>query len=340
MSSTAVKLQSQPRPLTPLESAISGATSGVVSRFVISPFDVVKIRLQLQSSTKSIKYSGVVDCCRTVVAEEGVLALWKGNMPAALLYFSYGAVQFWAYDEVNRLLSKQRILSPSQQKFAAGAVAGSVATVATYPFDLLRTRFAIQGSGNAKVNPHTSRRNPVQLLREIQVYQSMRHAVREILHAEGVRGLYQGVGPSLMQIVPYMGLMFGTYERLKAAWGQLDSGAAVAPGVQALAGYETFVCGGLAGIISKTGVFPFDTIRKRMQIQGPTRTQYVLDLPHYRNLSAFRIAVLLVRQEGVLALYKGLVPGLIKAGPSSAMTFGVVEITKKLLIKLDRRKET
>lgn len=84
---------------------------------------------------------------RTIFAEEGIRGLWKGNIPAELLYMTYGAAQFLAYREASVLISTLPYkINDTSKSFVAGAIAGGVATLATYPLDLLRTRFAAQGS--------------------------------------------------------------------------------------------------------------------------------------------------------------------------------------------------
>ena len=79
---------------------------------------------------------------------EGLTALWKGNIPAELLYVSYSMVQFVAYREAHVLLERVNV-EKRYRSFLAGAMAGTGSTLVTYPLDLLRTRFAAQG--NTKV---------------------------------------------------------------------------------------------------------------------------------------------------------------------------------------------
>ena len=133
----------QRRTTPPAVTAIAGGMAGLTSRFVIAPLDVVKIRLQLQSG--KMTYRNALHACKTIVAQEGLTALWKGNIPAELLYVSYSMVQFLAYREAHVLLEKAGLPS-SYRPFVAGATAGTCATVVTYPLDLLRTRFAAQGT--------------------------------------------------------------------------------------------------------------------------------------------------------------------------------------------------
>lgn len=69
-------------------------------------------------------------------------------MPAEYLYLSYSAVEFWAYKELEQaleIIDKHHQLPRTVKTFGCGMVAGCAATAATYPFDLLRTRFAVQG---------------------------------------------------------------------------------------------------------------------------------------------------------------------------------------------------
>ena len=134
----------QRRTTPPTVTAVAGGIAGLISRFVIAPLDVIKIRLQLQT-TRGKTYRGAIHAARTIVAHEGVTALWKGNIPAELLYVSYSMVQFVAYREAHVLLEKAEV-SNSYRSFLAGAGAGTCATLVTYPLDLLRTRFAAQGT--------------------------------------------------------------------------------------------------------------------------------------------------------------------------------------------------
>ena len=95
-------------------------------------------------------------------------------------------------------------------------------------------------------------------------------------------------------------------------------------------------CGSLAGIISKTGVFPLDVVRKRLQVQGPHLSEYVVSsIPSYaHHNSVIGCMKKIVRTEGFWALYKGIVPGLLKAGPSGAVYFLMFELSKDAITYL------
>ena len=192
--------------------------------------------------------------------------------------------------------------------FIAGAAAGAAATTATYPLDLLRTRFAAQGSD--------------------KVYRSLVGSIQDIARNEGARGFFRGVGAGVSQVVPYMGLFFAAYESLRPVISPLDlpfgSGDATA--------------GVVASVLAKTGVFPLDVIRKRLQVQGPTRTKFVPGkgyraVADYSGLSVWGTGRVIVRREGWRGLYRGLAIGLVKSAPASAVTMWTYEHTLKVLKK-------
>ncbi|KAI0879476.1 mitochondrial dicarboxylate carrier protein [Hypoxylon argillaceum] len=316
MSQTGQRLQDEG---SRLQVVIAGATAGLISRFVIAPLDVVKIRLQLQSHSLSDPlshanlrgspiYKGTIRTMQHIVKHEGIKGLWKGNVPAELMYVSYAAIQFTAYRSVtmllHRLSGEENRLPHAAESFISGAAAGATATATTYPLDLLRTRFAAQGND--------------------RIYTSLPKAISEIRRDEGIRGFFRGLAPGLAQIVPLMGIFFAVYESARLPLGQLDlpwgSGDATA--------------GILASVIAKTGVFPLDLVRKRIQVQGPTRSLYVhRNIPEYAG--TIRAIQQIFKQESVRGLYRGLTVSLMKAAPASAITMWTYERVLHFLISHD-----
>lgn len=287
--------------------------------FIIAPLDVVKIRLQLQTHSLSDPlshqhirgpiYKGTLPTIKTILATEGITGLWKGNVPAELMYISYSAIQFTTYRSTTQLLRRlvgehNTTIPDALESFVAGATAGAVATATTYPLDLLRTRFAAQGH-------------------EDRVYTSLLRALVDIKRDEGLRGFFRGLTPSLSQIVPFMGLFFAVYETLRPPLAHLELPFG---GGEALAGTA-------ASVIAKTGVFPLDTVRKRIQVQGPTRSRYVhKNIPDYGRLGTIGTLRTIFQREGTRGLYRGLTVSLFKAAPASAITVWTYERVLKVLL--------
>ncbi|RMD39557.1 hypothetical protein DV735_g5570, partial [Chaetothyriales sp. CBS 134920] len=306
---------------------ISGSVAGLVSRFVIAPLDVVKIRLQLQPHSlsdplscdgiKGPTYKGVFTSMRTIIRQEGVRSLWKGNIPAELMYLCYGGIQFASYRSLTQAQEQARKhidvhlpfrIPGSADSFFAGAGAGAIATTATYPMDLLRTRFAAQGTD--------------------KIYNGLVAACRDIVRDEGLRGFFRGMSAAVGSIVPYMGLFFSSYEIFHQAIG----------GATMPFGSGDAVAGVLASIVAKSATFPLDLIRKRLQIQGPTRHRYIhTNVPEYKGVFGGLLAIW--RKEGVRGWYRGLTVSLVKAAPASAVTMYVYERTLHALMSADRTDE-
>ncbi|CAH1761205.1 23808_t:CDS:2 [Entrophospora sp. SA101] len=291
--------------LSSIETGICGAVAGMVSRFVSSPLDVVKIRLQVKIDNQN-------------------QSLWKGNLSAEFLYLSYGSIQFLTYQKIHNLFlnyeknnsSSLSVLLSNKtlQSFIAGGICGSTATFLTYPFDILRTRFAAQG--------------------ETKLYNGIMDAIRQIHSQEGFKGFYKGLTASIMQIIPYMGLMFGSFELFKKTFEQFEEKNQY---LKMFSSTNDMIIGAMSGIISKTGVFPLDLIRKRMQLQIPPSPKqkyfFINYIPLYTNSIIVNIKTI-IRNEGFCGLYRGLTPAIIKAAPVSAVTFFAYNKTREVLEKL------
>lgn len=288
---------------------------------MIAPLDVIKIRLQLQIhslsdpfSVRNVQgpvYKGTLGTLKQILREEGVTGLWKGNIPAELMYLTYGSAQFSAYTYISHWLETippPYTLPSSVANFLSGASAGAAATTATYPLDLLRTRFAAQGKD--------------------RVYTSIIASVKHIAQHEGPRGFFRGLGAGVSQIVPYMGLFFASYERLKPI-------TASSP-VPLPLGSSDAVAGVIASVLSKTAVYPLDTTRKRLQVQGPMRERYV-----HRNIPTYTGVISTIahiwKHEGRRGMYRGLTVSLLKAAPASAVTMWTYERAMGLMLAFDEK---
>ncbi|KAL8105318.1 mitochondrial thiamine diphosphate carrier 2-like [Apium graveolens] len=305
--------------------ATAGAASGAVSRTVTSPLDVIKIRFQVQLEPTSSwallrkqlhgssKYTGMLQATKDIYREEGLPGFWRGNVPALLMVMPYTAIQFTVLHKLKSLAagsSKSEYfihLSP-YLSYISGAAAGCAATVGSYPFDLVRTLLASQG--------------------EPKVHPNMRSAFVDIFKSRGFRGLYAGLSPTLVEIIPYAGLQFGTYDTFKRwcmAWNSSKSLNANQSD-DYISSFQLFVCGLGAGTCAKAVCHPLDVVKKRFQIEGLRRhPKYgaVLEPRAYTNMvdALYRI----LQKEGWAGLYKGIVPSVVKAAPAGAVTFVTYE---------------
>jgi solute carrier family 25 (mitochondrial folate transporter), member 32 len=98
-----LKSHNQSAELSSWENFEMACSAGAVMVFLTNPFWLIKLRMQLQMKRASAAtitkqpYTGMMDAARTIVREEGPLALYKGTGPALLLT-SHGGVQFVVYE--------------------------------------------------------------------------------------------------------------------------------------------------------------------------------------------------------------------------------------------------
>lgn len=86
--------------------------------------------------------------------------------------------------------------------FLTEAISGTIATIATYPFDLLRTRFAVQGTN--------------------KVYSGILDSISQIKQKEGISGFYRGLTPSVLSIIPQMGMVFEVHRFLRGHYHKIE----------------------------------------------------------------------------------------------------------------------
>ncbi|KAI4345432.1 hypothetical protein L6164_012557 [Bauhinia variegata] len=312
--------------------ASAGAISGAISRTVTSPLDVIKIRFQVQLEPTSSwallrkefsapsKYTGMLQATKDIFREEGVPGFWRGNVPALLMVMPYTAIQFTVLHKLKTLAAgssktENHINLSPYLSYISGALAGCAATLGSYPFDLLRTVLASQG--------------------EPKIYPNMRSAFVDIARTRGIRGLYAGLSPTLVEIIPYAGLQFGTYDTFKRwamAWNRSSSSNTSLPTTEDLSSFQLFLCGLAAGTCAKLVCHPLDVVKKRFQIEGLQRhPRYGARVEHraYRNMLDALQRIL--KAEGWAGLYKGIVPSTVKAAPAGAVTFVAYELTSDWL---------
>jgi len=166
----------------------------------VAPLERLKILMQVQGNEKV--YTGIWQGVSHMWRTDGIKGLFKGNGLNCIRIFPNSAIKFLTYEQLSRKISHHLIdnggdgqLTPLL-RLGAGAGAGIVGMSATYPMDMVRGRITIQEGTN-------------------QQYRGMLHATRCIVAEEGVLALWRGWLPSVIGVIPYVGLNFAVYETLK-----------------------------------------------------------------------------------------------------------------------------
>ncbi|EFA84007.1 EF-hand domain-containing protein [Heterostelium album PN500] len=176
-----------------------GGSAGVTSLLFTYPLDLIRSRLTVQIHEQ--KYTGIADAYRKIVAEEGYRGLYKGLFTSALGVAPYVAINFTTYETLKYFFSKDKNLTVVNS-LIFGAISGATAQTITYPIDLLRRRLQVQGIGGAPL-----------------IYSGPLDACKKVIKEEGVRGLYKGMIPCYLKVIPAISISFCVYELMKSLLG-------------------------------------------------------------------------------------------------------------------------
>ncbi|ERE71225.1 calcium-binding carrier protein SCaMC-2-like protein [Cricetulus griseus] len=184
------------------ERLVAGSLAGAIAQSSIYPMEVLKTRMALR---KTGQYSGMLDCARRILAKEGVAAFYKGYIPNMLGIIPYAGIDLAVYETLkNTWLQRYAVNSADPGVFvllACGTISSTCGQLASYPLALVRTRMQAQAS--------------IEGAPEV----TMSSLFKQILRTEGAFGLYRGLAPNFMKVIPAVSISYVVYENLKITLG-------------------------------------------------------------------------------------------------------------------------
>ncbi|KAI2627714.1 mitochondrial carrier [Hypoxylon sp. NC1633] len=183
----------------------AGAFAGVANSVISGPIEHVRIRLQTQPHGAARLYSGPLDCIRKLSSPSssggggGVLrGLYRGE--AVTVYREATAYGMW-FLTFEYLMNAdaarngvRRADVPSYKVALYGGLAGEALWLASYPFDVVKSKMQTDGFGSD------------------MRYRTMRDCFAQTWKAEGLRGFWKGIGPTLLRAMPVSAGTFAVVE--------------------------------------------------------------------------------------------------------------------------------
>ncbi|CAB1323957.1 unnamed protein product [Coregonus sp. 'balchen'] len=184
------------------ERFIAGSLAGASAQTAIYPMEVMKTRLTLR---KTGQYSGMFDCAKKILKKEGVKAFYKGYVPNILGIIPYAGIDLAVYESLKNAwlarYAKDTANPGILVLLACGTISSTCGQLASYPLALIRTRMqaaaSIEGSEQMTMN----------------------HLVKKILEKEGFFGLYRGILPNFMKVIPAVSISYVVYEYMRTGLG-------------------------------------------------------------------------------------------------------------------------
>ncbi|XP_039540670.1 calcium-binding mitochondrial carrier protein SCaMC-3 isoform X3 [Pimephales promelas] len=181
------------------ERFVAGSLAGATAQTIIYPMEVLKTRLTLR---KTGQYSSAADCAKQILLKEGLLAFYKGYLPNILGIIPYAGIDLAVYETLkNAWLQRHTEGSPDPGVLVlvgCGTVSSTCGQLASYPLALVRTRMQAQAS--VKGAPQMS----------------MLTLFRNIVAQDGVVGLYRGIAPNFLKVIPAVSISYVVYEHMRS----------------------------------------------------------------------------------------------------------------------------
>nr|CAB3266182.1 solute carrier family 25 member 40-like [Phallusia mammillata] len=310
--------------ITPTQQIISSCSGAILTSLVVTPLDVIKIRLQAQktqskcflycnglmdhmcycvngnSVSSNVKwykrpgqFNGTFHAMVKIAQNEGMASLWSGLSPTLVMAIPATVMYFTSYDNLRMYFTNK--FAPSKQQFApiiAGALARSSTSTFISPLELIRTKMQSQKLSHKEIVA----------------------AVQNSIKANGYRSLWIGLGPTMLRDIPFSMLYWYLYERFKS---MVD--------ISSVFG-RSFVCGFSAGTIAAIATLPLDVVKTRRQITlGELE---MMGVAANGRTKTWNVMKQIVQESGYRGLFVGILPRCAKVAPGCAIMIGSYELGK------------
>ncbi|CAD7965024.1 unnamed protein product [Amoebophrya sp. A120] len=284
---------------------------------------------------------------RQIVKEEGCASFWKGNWASILQKGISTGMNYVFFEGAKYLLKPVLWQSDTEVGFAARTVAGFLGGAGSllfaYPFDVVRTRLAVNGNSLTEVPGCNSggggglqqnrgslsasgaaRRSGMNLLTQHSV---ILHAWAKLVEQEGslLRAYTRGLACTIACQGLNMGIGFGIYETLNVKTLHENQTRTNL--------FNCLWCGAIAGFWASVLTHPLDLVRRRQQVDNFMINSGSKEMLNEKKMNFVQIAVKLWRLNGLQALYRGLVPELVKVVPAVGLNFYVYEYLRQDVFK-------
>ncbi|QLQ82472.1 hypothetical protein HG537_0H02340 [Torulaspora globosa] len=271
-----------------LEAAFTGAVASSVANVVVYPLDLAKTLLQTQlrdrkdEEVKDDEYMGVVDCMWKVLKSSGLMGLYRGISTSIMGNFVQSFCYFFCYTflrryyyamKVVRSKGQGKLVFSTAEELVLGIAAAAGSQLFTSPISVISTRQQTVKSRDSAI--------------------SVAKQILEENHGD-LRAFWKGLKVSLVLTVN-PSITYASYQKLKKLLFSVDEFTEVG-----LTARQNFVLGALSKMISTLITQPLIVSKVSLQSAGSRFTNFQ-QVIHY-----------LYKHEGVLALWKGLRPQLIK----------------------------
>ncbi|CAI5445808.1 unnamed protein product [Caenorhabditis angaria] len=326
-------------PVNIAQQIISSMSGAVVTSLLMTPLDVVKIRMQqhvrpfpkgecfyyhnglmehvctaceIQKPCEWYQrpgnFHGSADAFYKIAKYEGIKSLWSGLSPTLVMALPATVFYFTIFDNLSEYLKK---------KFCCRRV---FQTEKYTPPDWVAAALA----GTTARSISVSVVSPIELIRTKMQSQKLTHKevgelIKKSLKTKGISSFYLGWWPTLFRDIPFSGIYWAGYDFMKTRLVKNQK-----PGETPFV--SSFISGATAGCVASIFTHPFDVIKTNSQIRLGESVENM-------NQSLKIVARDMYLKNGLSAFTAGLTPRLLKVAPSCAIMISFYEYFKYLFQK-------
>ncbi|CZR64143.1 probable mitochondrial carrier protein [Phialocephala subalpina] len=320
---------------------VAGGIGGMTAATLTAPLDVLKTRLQSDFYQAQLAQSrlakgisphahlsplrsGLLHFRETfqilgsVHRVEGWRALFKGLGPNLIGVVPARSINFYVVGNGKRIIANygNNGREDAWVVLCAAAIAGIVTSTVTNPIWLIKTRLQLD-KNRVETGGVTMRR-----------YKNSWDCIKQVVQQEGFRGLYKGMSASYLGVTE-SALQWVLYEQMKKSLAKREERITLSGRPKTLWDNTVdwtgqFGAAGSAKLVAALATYPHEVARTRLR-QAPVENG------HLKYTGLMQCFKLVWKEEGMVALYGGLTPHLLRTVPSAAIMFGMYEGILKLL---------
>lgn len=174
----------------------------MISQAVVYPLDTLKFRMQCETVIGGERGNKLIwHTAQKMWARNGIAAFYRGLPMGLMGMFPYAAVDLFMFETLKKKMiahnAKKKGLKHDEDALPGnftlalmGGFSGAFGASIVYPLNLLRTRLQSQGTAG---HPRT--------------YTGIMDVTRQTLKHEGTRGLFKGLTPNLLKVVPAVSIV-------------------------------------------------------------------------------------------------------------------------------------
>lgn len=338
-----------------IKTGLAGGMAGSTAKTLIAPLDRIKILFQTSNplyKQYAGSFIGLLKAGNQIYSNDGIIGFFQGHSATLIRIFPYAAIKFVAYEQVRRVLIPHDDYETSLRRLLSGSIAGLCSVFLTYPLDLIRVRLAFETKKFEKHYMHVHHKDHFHNIRQGRLMTIIKDIYKEhpIIDKQfylvnlakqtlprslsNLSNFYRGFIPTIMGMVPYAGVSFWTHDFIhdilrlplfkkytvdQSFAPKLRSSGSTYTDRAPLTTWAQLLAGGIAGMFSQTAAYPFEVIRRRMQVGGVNNGEFI---------GITQMAKLIFKERGFKGFYVGLSIGYMKVIPMVACSFYVYERCK------------